>query len=186
MDDKRIVELYWARSEAALTETGRKYGRYCHRIAYNILYSEEDAEECVNDTWLRAWNAMPPRRPQTLASFLGKITRNLSLNRYEQRTAAKRGGGQVPLVLEELEECIPASGGTEQLIDELALAEVLNRFLAGLPGSRRTIFLRRYWYFCTIQEIASDLRISESKVKMTLLRARNELRQVLEQEGIVP
>lgn len=185
MDDKQILDLYWARSERAISETADKYGRYCHYIAYNILHSAEDSEECVNETWLKAWRAMPPKRPDRLSVFLGKITRNLSLNRYRQYNAEKRGGGQTALALEELQECIPAAGSVEQIVDDLALTEVLNRFLASLPGERRKIFMRRYWYLSSVKEIAEDFGVGESKVKMALLRSRNELKNQLEKEGIV-
>lgn len=185
MDDRQIIELYWARSETAITETANKYSRYCHSISYNILHNHEDAEECVNDTYLRVWGTIPPQRPNRLSAFLGKITRNLSLNRYERYTAKKRGFGQVPLVLEELQHCIPAAGSIEQTIEDEVLAEIFNRFLASLPADTRKIFMRRYWYLSPIREIAEDYGFRESKVKMTLLRARNELKQCLEKGGVV-
>lgn len=184
MNDKQIVDLYWERSESALSETANKYGRYCHYIAFNILHNNEDSVECVNDTYLRAWNSMPPHRPNMLSTFLGKITRNLSLNRYEQYTAEKRGFGQTALVLDELENCIPATADVEQIIDETALVEALNRFLASLPKETQKVFMRRYWYLSPIKEIADEYGISESKVKMMLLRSRNNLKMLLEKEGI--
>lgn len=115
MEDRQIVDLYWARSENAISETERKYGRYCYYIAYNILHNNEDSEECVNDTYLNAWKAMPNQRPSKLSTFLGKITRNLSLNRWELYNAEKRGSGQIPLALDELHECIPTSNCADQL-----------------------------------------------------------------------
>ena len=184
MEDKQIVDLYWARSEKAISETADKYGRYCYTIAYNILHSNEDSEECVNDTYLHAWNAMPDQRPNKLSAFLGRITRNLSLKRWEKYTAKKRGAGQVPLALDELRECIPATNYTDSVADDIVLTDVLNRFLASLTAEKRNIFMRRYWYLSPVAEIASDLAISESKVKMSLLRSRNELKQLLEKEGI--
>lgn len=184
MEDKRILDLYWARSERAISETADKYGRYCHFIAYGILQNAEDSEECVNETWLKAWGLMPPKRPDRLSTFLGKITRNLSLNRYKQYTAEKRGGGQTALALDELQECIPASDRVERIVDDLVLTEVLNRFLASLPAERRKIFMRRYWYLSSVKEIAEDFGIGESKVKMALLRSRNELKNLMEKEGI--
>ena len=184
MDDKQIVALYWERSEKAISETSKKYGKYCSYIAYNILHNREDCEECVNDTYMKAWNAMPPQRPNRLSTFLGKITRNLSLNRYEKYTAQKRGAGQIEFVLEELQECVPASDYVEQSIDDMALTEIINNFLATLPAETRKFFVRRYWYLSTIREIASDYTVSESKVKMSLMRTRNELKMVLEKEGI--
>lgn len=185
MRDGEILDLYWARSERAISETAAKYERYCHSIAYNILRSTEDSEECVNETWFRAWGSMPPKRPDRLSAFLGKITRNLSLNRYRRYTAEKRGGGQVVLALEELQECVPAVGRVEQIVDDMALEEALNRFLASLSTQTRKIFMRRYWYLSSVKEIASDFGVGESKVKMTLLRSRNELKTFLEKEGIV-
>ena len=185
MDDIQIVELYNERSETAISETANKYGKYCYYIAYHILYDEQDSEECVNDTYLRAWEAIPPQYPNKMSAFLGKITRNLALNRYRYYMREKRGGGQIPLVLDELQECVPATNSTEEIIDEKLLVELLNRFLHELPIEKRMMFVRRYWYMSSIQEIANDYEISEGKVKMTLLRTRNKLKQILEKEGIV-
>ena len=185
MEDRQIIALYNERSEAALSETADKYGRYCRTIAYNILQNKEDSEECVNDTWLKAWESIPPQCPERLSAFLGKITRNLALNRYKHNTREKRGGGQTMLVLEELTECIPGTDGTEEMVNEALLTEVLNGFLAELPMEKRKIFMRRYWYLSSVKELAADFGLSESNVKMTLLRLREKLRQVLEKEGIL-
>ena len=184
MDDLQIIDLYWARSESAVAETSRKYGPYCRSIAYGILRSEEDSEECVNDTWLHAWNAMPDQRPERLSAFLGRITRNLALKKREKDSAKKRGAGEVPLALEELTECLPYADHSDRIVEDMVLADALNRFLASLKAEKRKIFLRRYWYLSPVREIAADLGISESKVKMSLLRSRSELRQMLEKEGI--
>ena len=183
MEDEKIVDLYWERSESAIAETVKKYGRYCHYIAFNILHSEEDSKECVNDTYLAAWNAMPDARPTKLSAFLGRITRNLALKRLEISGAEKRGGGQVTLALDELSECIPAKSTDGQDVDEIALRDALNRFLGSMPKEKRMIFMRRYWYLCPVSNIAKDFSMSESKVKMMLLRARNELKTILEKEG---
>ena len=185
MDDNEILDLYWARSEAAIEETAKKYSRYCHYISYNILCDNGDAEECVNDTYLRAWNAIPPKRPNNLAAFLGKITRNLSLNKYKQRSAKRRGMGQIELVLAELEDCIPSLAGVEDAVDEMLLVESINHFLAALPQIKRRIFIRRYWYMSSIREISQQYGISESKVKTILWRMRKQLKAKLEMEGIV-
>ena len=185
MDDNAIIELYWERSENAITETAKKYSGYCRYISHNILHNHEDAEECVNDTFLRTWRAIPPQRPDCLAAFLGKITRNLSLNRYRENTAAKRGLGQTGLVLSELEECLPAASDVEQTIDEIVLAQALNTFLTIQPKTNRMIFVRRYWYLSTIREIAEQYHMSESKVKSMLFRTRNELRKYFEKEGLI-
>jgi RNA polymerase sigma-70 factor (ECF subfamily) len=184
VDDLQIIDLYWARVEDAISETEKKYGRYCHSIAYHILHNEEDSEECVNDTCLKAWDSIPPRRPSALKLFLGKITRNLSLDRYEQRTAAKRGYGEIPLVLEELRECVPATDDSEHIVEDIALAELFDQFLAGLSVEGRRLFVLRYWHLYSIGEIAAICKLSESKVKMSLMRNRNKLRQLLEKEGI--
>ena len=187
MDDRQIIELYNERSETAISETADKYGKYCYYIAYHILYNEQDSEECVNDTYLRAWKAIPPQWPDKLSTFLGRITRNLALNRYQYYTREKRGYGQTSLVLDELQECVPATGSTEpeQAVEDKLLAEVINCFLHELPIEKRMMFLRRYWYMSSIKEIADDYEISEGNVKMTLFRVRNKLKQTLEKEGIV-
>ena len=184
MDDKLILELYFARSERALGETAAKYGSYCHSIAYNILHNKEDSEECVNDAYLQAWNSIPPEKPAHFSAFLGKITRNLSLNRYNSLKAEKRGGGQTAIALDELEECIPAPDPTGSIADDLLLKDALNRFLGSLSVDVRKIFLRRYFYMNSVEEIAKDLGMGESKIKMALLRARKQLKKRLEKEGI--
>ena len=175
MDDKQIVDLYWERSETAISETSKKYGKYCRYIAFNILRNDEDSEECVNDTYLRAWNSIPPNRPSVLKTFLGKITRNLSLDRYELLNAKKRN---------EIQECIPSLDSTENIVEEIALTDILNRFLSSLSLEQRKIFMRRYWYLSPIKEIATEYGMSESKIKMSLFRSRNELKKLLEKEGI--
>jgi RNA polymerase sigma-70 factor (ECF subfamily) len=184
MDDNEIVELYWERSENAIAETSKKYSKYCHYISYNILHNSKDAEECVNDTYLCTWNAIPPKCPNCLATFLGKITRNLSLDRYKRYAAEKRGLGQAELVLSELEDCIPATLDVEQASDEMILVKALNAFLAALPKITRVVFIRRYWYLSAIKEIAEQNGMSESKVKSMLFRTRNELKKYLKKEGI--
>ena len=184
MEDQQIVDLYWARDERAIQETADKYGRYCGAIAYNILHNREDSEECVASAYWRAWKAIPPQRPSLLGVFLGKIVRRLSLDAYRRRGAAKRGGGQLPLALEELEECVPAAGGPQEAVEDRELVELLNRFLAGLPEEGRRIFLGRYWYLRPVREMARELGLGESKVKMSLLRSRQRLRALLEEEGI--
>lgn len=181
LDDKHIVELYWERSERAILETDRAYGRYFLYIAYQILRDDQDSEEVVNDTYLKAWDTMPPERPNPLKAFLGRITRQLSINRLEKRTAEKRGGGEYDLTLEELQECI--ADNTADVGDLVALQDALNRFLLALPLESRRIFLRRYWYMSSISDIAHDLGISDSKVKMQLKRTREKLKAHLIEEG---
>lgn len=181
MDDLQIIELFWQRSEKALTATKKKYGSYCRTIAYRILRSAEDTEECLNDTYLRLWNSIPPRRPQKLSAYLAKITRNLALDRVEKRSAAKRGGGEVPLALEELAECIPGGGDP---VEERELKDALERFLRALPAETRRIFMKRYWHLYSVKAIAKEDGLGESKVKMILLRTRSQLKEFLEKEGI--
>ena len=179
MEDKQIIELYFARSEVAIGESAKKYGGYCRTIAGHILPISADVEECVSDTWLRAWGAIPPNRPERLGAFLGKITRNLALDRLrmEKRRCPIR---------EELAECLTAGDPTGAMTDRVVLTAALDRFLAGLPPKKRKLFLRRYWYFATVEELTRDFGMSESSVKMTLLRLRRELKEQLKQEGIEP
>ena len=184
MKDKEIINLYWDRDEAAITVTANTYGNYCYCIAYNILNSNEDSEECVNDTWLNAWNSIPPHRPERLSTYLGKITRNLSLNRYKQLTAQKRGNGQIELALAELENCVPAQTGMELLSDEMELVSALEKFLLTYPKTERNIFLGRYWYLYSIPELAAAYRMSESKIASLLYRMRNRLKLHLQKEEI--
>ncbi len=183
MDDRAIIDLYFARAERAIAETARRYGRYCTAIAYRILGSREDSEECVNDTYLRAWNAIPPHRPERLDTYLGTITRNLALNRYAERNAAKRGG-QVELALDELRDCLADTATVEDVVDNRALADALNAFLASLPAETRRIFVARYWHLKPIKTIARELHLGESAVKMRLARSREQLRDYLTKEGI--
>ena len=182
MNDQEIIALYWAKQERAISATAEKYGSYCHTIAYNILYDYFDAEECVNDTYLGAWNSIPPQRPNRLTAFLGRITRNLALNRYKHNKAAKRGGGQVEIALSELENCIPDIKGVEQIVEEALLVSVINRFLYAQAKTKRNIFVLRYWYLYSIRDIAAMYGERESKVKAILFRMRNELKKILEKE----
>jgi len=185
MEDNEIVELYWERSEDAISETSKKYDRYCRFISFNILHNNEDAEECENDTYLHAWNAMPPNRPSCLATFLGKITRNLSLDKFKNYNAKKRGLGQTELILSELDDCIPSSSTVEQDIAEKELVEILNSFIKNLPKEKRIMFMQRYWYLMSIKEIAKRSATNESQVKSALFRARNTLKSILEKEGVL-
>lgn len=184
MKDHEIIDLYWERKEAAITASTDKYGNYCHSIAYNILHNNEDAEECVNDTWIGAWKSMPPQRPKRLSTYLGKITRNISLNRFKQYNAEKRGLGQTELVLSELEECVPDETSVEQIVDELILVKSINDFLYNQPEQKRNIFIRRYWYLFSIKDIAVTYDMSESKVASLLFRLRKDLKSHLEKEGV--
>jgi len=183
VEDKTIVELYWRRSDEAIPATQQKYGDYCLAIAQNILTDRRDAEECVSDTWLQAWNSMPPHRPAVLSAFLGKITRGLCLNRFRHNHAQKRGGGQLPLVLEELAESLPGGTETEEELDRRQLEQLIGGFLAGLPPKKRAIFLCRYWYADSIDSIADRFGMSSGGVTLCLSRLRGGLRQTLEKGG---
>ena len=186
MDDQKIIDLYWSRSETAITETDQKYGKYCYSIAYNILTNNEDAEESVSDTYMAAWKAIPPRRPSILATFLGKITRHLAIDRWRSRNRYKRGGGEIVLALDELEECIIAEEQSlEKVFERKQLALVFNRFLESLPETERRIFLCRYWYLDSVSDIANYYGFSDSKVASMLHRTRRKLRAVLEKEGLL-
>ena len=184
MDDERIVDLFWERDEAALAEAEDKYRRYCRAIANGILHDDEDAKECVNDAFLAAWNAIPPARPAVLSTYLGKITRNLSLMKLRKRSADKRGGGSAETPLDEYEELIPSDRSIDEGIEAEDLARILNDFLAGVSQDERRVFLRRYWYFDSIGDIASRLGFSQSKVKMMLKRLRDKLMTRLKKEGV--
>ena len=184
MDDNMIIDLYWARSESAISETSSRYGGYCTKIAMNILQNKEDSEECVNDTYLNVWNAIPPQRPARFSAFLGRITRNLSLNKYKAQNAQKRGGSQVALLLGELEDCIPSRSSVEAEVEAGYTAKIINGFLAAASLESRILFVRRYWYADSIEAIAKQFSMSESKVKSSLFRTRGKLREHLEKEGV--
>lgn len=184
MEDSEILDLYWKRDAAAITETERKYGRFCFSVASNILHDPQDAQECVNDTYLGAWNTIPPHRPETLSAFLGKITRRLSLKKRRERLAQKRGGGKTELSLEELEECIPSEQRIDESVAAAELTSIVNAFLEALPVQERRVFLRRYWYCDSIRDICSRYGYRESKVKMMLKRLRDKLRDRLRKEDI--
>lgn len=183
MEDKQIVDLYWARSEQAITETDKKYGRYCHYIAYQILSDHEDAEEIVNDTYLKTWNTVPPNRPDPLKAYVGMISNQLALNRYDEKTAEKRGGGKLPLIFHELDECLADETESADIGESIDLRDVLNRFLWSLPLKTRNIFVRRYWYASSLAEIAREYGMKENNVAMLMFRTRQKLREFLKKEG---
>ena len=185
MEDKGIVDLYWKRDEKAISETADKFGRYCFSIAYNILSDTEDAEESVNDTYLNAWNSMPPHRPAILSTFLGKITRFISLKKWRSKHTQKRGGGNFDLAYEELSECIPAESTVESELEKAEIAKIVNSFLDTLSVCEQSVFVCRYWYFDSISSIADQFGFSESKVKSMLHRTRNKLKTKLSKEGVL-
>lgn len=185
MNDVEIIELYFVRDEQAIAGTQEKYGKYCYSIAWNILFDREDSEECVNDTWMRAWNAIPPQRPGKMQFFLGTITRNLALDCYKSKRTQKRGGGNMEVALDELGDCIPSSDTIEDLVAATELEQILHRFLRSLPERECNVFLRRYWYVEEYREIADRYQMRLNTVKTLLFRVRGKLKAYLEQEGIV-
>lgn len=189
MEDKQIISLFLNRDEKAIVETSHKYGAYCNSISYNILKNREDSEECVNDTYVKTWNSVPPKIPLSLSAYLGKIIRNISLNLYKRKHTAKRGGYEIPLVLDELSEVIAGENNVVDTIyqkeNEKAIIKVLNKFLYGLDKQSRNICIRRYFYMDSISEISKKFVVSESKVKSLLFRSRKKLKIQFEQEDIL-
>lgn len=179
MEDEKIIQLYWDRDETAIPATADKYGKYCTSIARNILGNCEDAEECVNDTYWKAWNTMPPHRPDVLPAFLGKLTRNLSINRCRHNAAEKRGGCQSAMILDEIAEFVSNADSVEQEIDRRELVLAINAFLGTLSSEKRRIFVRRYWYFDSIPDLASRFGMTKNNVSVTLNRLRLKLRNYL-------
>lgn len=183
MEDERILELFWHREHEAISETARKYGAYCLSIARNILHSDEDAEECVNDAYLRLWNAIPPQRPASLKLFLARVTRNLAFDRYEARNAEKRGGGELPLVLDELAECLPDESDVEKAFEQEELGRRIRLFVRRLPPPEGDVFVRRYFFAEAPKEIASRYGMTPNHVAVMLNRTRKKLRTHLLKEG---
>lgn len=184
MDDDKIIDLYWERSEKAISETSKKYSRYLRAIASNILSNHLDAEECENDTYIAAWNAMPSARPNRLLAFLGRITRNIALDRYDYNTAKKRNN-EFDILLSELEDFVSTSTDVETQFENGELSKIISSFLRTINSEYRIISIRRYWYTDSIKSISLQLGMSESKVKSILFRTRNNLKTYLEKEGIV-
>ena len=182
MTDEMIVELYWQRDEQAIQETQAAYGSYIHYVAYAILRDERDAEEITNDTYLKVWNSIPPAFPRVLSAYVGRIVRNIALNRLAMLSASKRTR-TAEVVYEEAEELIPDTSG-EDVSAEIALRDAINGFLASLPKRTRIVFMRRYWYFCSVSEIAEGMGMTEANVKVLLLRTRKKFKAYLEKEGI--
>lgn len=185
MTDQEIIGLYWEREETAIRETERKYGRYCKAIAARVLGSEEDAEECVNDTWMKAWESIPPERPKLLQAYLGCITKRLSINVYKQQRAKKRISADFTEALEELEEVLSAGNNVEEHVEHAALSECISNFLRGESELARRIFVRRYFCTDSILELSERFGCSESAVKVTLHRTRKALKEVLLKEGFL-
>ena len=184
MEDSSIIALYFQRSEEAIAATASRFGSYCYSIAYRILRERRDSEEVVSDTYMDAWNAMPPHKPNSLSAFLGRITRRNALDRWEYLHARKRCEGEVPLVLEELGECVAAMGDPEAELEMKEVGQAISRFLRTLSETERKVFVWRYWYLDSIKEIAGRYGFSQSKVKSMLYRTRKKLAEYLGKEGI--
>ena len=184
LSDEQIIDLYFAREERAIAETDKKYSRYLHTVAYNILANEQDAEECLQDTYLQVWNAIPPQRPNVFYAFLAKVTRNLSLNRYKAARRQKRVLCEASVSLEELGECVPDENGVARELQTAIITDVINRYLNSIPERRMYVFVSRYFYSLTIPQIAKRLSCSVSLINRELASIRSELRQALEKEGI--
>ena len=184
MNDAGIIDLYWQRSERAIPETETAYGAYCHTVAYSLLRNTEDAEESVNDTWLAAWNAMPPERPNSLKAFLSRITRNIAVTRLRRCRSRKRGAGEGNLVIDELSECLPGRDDPAQTVEARELLRCIEAFLTALPKRERVIFLGRYFYALSAEEIAARLGMKTAAVKSSLYRTRKYLLQKLKEEGM--
>ena len=183
MDDEAILALYRNRDSSAITETSVKYGRLCFSVANNLLFSREDSEECVNDTWLHAWNAIPPEWPLRFSAWLAKVTRNLALSRLREVKAEKSGGGELPLVLDELAESLPGGTDPQRKLELKELTEAVNRFLDGLKPDVRNVFVARYFYAASHSELSARTGWSVGKVKTVLRRTRLKLRNTLREEG---
>ena len=183
MEDAAIVRLYWERDEQAIPATAEKYGNYCTAIAENILGSHADAEECVNDTYLNAWNAMPPHRPAVLSAFLGKLVRILSFSRWLPNAAQKRGGGHSAVVFDEIAELVSGDDSPERELDRRELVKAVDDFLDRLPRNKKRIFVCRYWYFDSISDISDRFGMTENNVSVTLSRLRLKLRNHLLERG---
>jgi len=183
MDDERLIALFDGRRTDAIEEASAQYGTYCKSIALNILRSEEDSEECFNDTMLKAWNSIPPEHPSSLKAYLGRITRNLALDRLRRKKSLKRGSSEPLQVLDELADLVPSELDIETELEAAELREKLNSFIEGLGAEKRILFVRRYWYMLSIEELAERHGMSKSKVKMQLLRIRAALREYLKKEG---
>lgn len=184
MDDCMIIDLYWARSEDAISETDKKYGRFCYGLSFNILGDSLDAEECVSDTYMAAWDAMPPHRPGLLKAFLGKLSRRIAISRWRGKNAAKRKG-MTELVLDELSDCVPGGCSPAEELELKELAAVIDGFLRSLPEAERLVFIRRYWYLDPIKDICARYGYSQSKVKTMLYRMRAALKFRLSEEGYI-
>ena len=185
INDQQILDLFWSRKEEALDITMQKYGRILYKIAHNILMNGQDAEECLNDTLMQAWKAIPPKKPEYFGAYLAKITRNFSLQRWRKAGTAKRDGGQGNLILDELKETIPHPDSAEQSYEYSQTLRSINMYLGKMDADSRIVFVRRYFFGDSVQDICTRFGASQSKIKSMLFRARKKLKIHLEQEGVI-
>ena len=185
MEDEKIIELYFERKESAISETAEKYGNYLYKIAFNILSDNEDSEESVNDTYMSAWNTIPPEKPNIFSAFLSKITRYISLNRYRAKKTEKRGGGEIDAAFEEIEECVPDKSDIYDEIEAKELAKMISDYLKKLPETERKIFVCRYYYLDSLSDISKQFGFSRSKIASMLHRTRKKILSHLEKEGVL-
>ena len=185
LTDKEIISMFFERDEKALAAVSRKYGSYCGTVVQNILKNPQDTEECLNDTWLKAWESIPPERPRNLGGFLAAIAKSIGLNRYKQSHTQKRGGGEVPLVMEELSECAADTSNIEKVFEQKQLTDAINDFLRTLPPKKRDIFVLRYWYCLPVAEIARKVGLGRSNVSVTLSRMRRSLAAYLKKKELL-
>ena len=183
MEDSAIIDLYWSRDQQAIVESDRKYGSFCAVLARNILSSLQDAEECVNDTWHRAWDTIPPQRPGSLRAYLGRIVRNLAIDRWRRNTASKRGDG-MDVMLSELEGCLPGGATPEQEMENKEITRALEGWLDTLSREERAIFLRRYWYGAAVADLAAAWGCTPNRMSQRLLKLRTSLRRYLEAKEV--
>ncbi len=185
MTDERIIEMFWSRDEAAVNESALKYGSYCRTVVKNVLGSLEDCEECLNDTWLRAWNSIPPQRPKNLKMFLAKITRNIAFDRYRKQSAEKRGGGETSLILEELSECVSGGNNVENTVISKEIGSAVNKFLGTLSERDRNVFIRRYFFSEDTETIAKKYALTANNIMVILTRTRKKLKEYLTGEDLL-
>lgn len=185
MEDEKIIELYFERNESAIYKTAEKYGNYLYKIAFNILSDNEDSEESVNDTYMSAWNTIPPEKPNVFSAFLSKITRYISLNRYRAKKTEKRGGGEVDVAFEEIEECVPDKSDIYDEIETKELAKMISDYLKNLPETERKIFVCRYYYLDSLSDISKQFGFSQSKIASMLHRTRKKILSHLKKEGVL-
>lgn len=183
MEDHEIIQRFWERDETAVRESSQKFGSYCRSIARGILKNHEDSEDCLNEALMRAWEAIPPKKPSSLCTFLGRITKNIALDRLKRSSAEKRGGGELALVYDELAEIVSDGIGVEGTLERKEMMSAVSRFLRGSSEVNRRAFVLRYWYCRSVRDVAAELGLKEENTYVMLSRMREKLRNYLRKEG---